>query len=71
MATLVYSTKWFPKSRTLSVWEPASDSCERLMRDIFANFCLNKRLKIDRNRYFYQPSDDYKQYVVKIRNTRK
>lgn len=71
MATLVYSSKWFPKSRTLSVWEPVNDSCERLMREIFANVSLNKRLKVERNKYFYQPSDDYKQYLVRFRGIRK
>ena len=67
-ATLVYSSKWFPKSQTLSVWEP--DNCDTLMRSIFGNACKN-RLKVDRNKYFYQPSEDYKQYFVRFKGIRK
>lgn len=70
-ATLVYSSKWFPKSNTLLVWEPKEDRFTKLMRDIFAQSSLNKRLKIERNKYFYQPSNDYKEYLVRFKGIRK
>ena len=68
-ATLVYSTKWFPKSQTISDWEP-QDNCETLMRAIFGNVCKN-RLKIERNKYFYKPSEDYTQYLIRFKGIRK
>jgi hypothetical protein len=67
-ATLVYSSKWFPKSQTLVSWEP--DNCDNLMRSIFGNVCKN-RLKIERNKYFYKPSEDYTQYLVRFKGIRK
>lgn len=70
-ATLVYSTKWFPKSRTLVSWEPQKDSFSKLMRDIFADVSLKKRLKIERNKYFYKPSEDYREYLIRFKGIRK
>jgi len=67
-AQLRYSTRWFPKSKTMVVWEP--DNCETLMRAIFGNVC-KKRLKIERNKYFYKPSEDYTQYLVRFKGIRK
>lgn len=70
-ATLVYSSKHFPKSRTLTVWESTDDSFTKLMRGIFAHNGLNNRLKIEKNKYFYQPTNEYKQYVVRFKGVRK
>ena len=70
-ATLVYSTKWFPKSHTLCSWEPQKDSFSKLMRDIFADVSLKKRLKIERNKYFYKPSEDYREYLIRFKGIRK
>lgn len=70
-ATLVYSTKWFPKSRTLCSWEPQKDSFSKLMRDIFADVSLKKRLKIERNKYFYKPSEEYGEYLIRFKGIRK
>jgi hypothetical protein len=70
-ATLVYSSKWFPKSRTLCSWEPQQDSFSNLLRDIFADVSLKKRLKIERNKYFYKPSEDYREYLIRFKGIRK
>jgi hypothetical protein len=67
-ATLVYSSKWFPKSQTLSVWEP--EPCETLMRSIFGNVCKN-RLKVEKNKYFYKPSKDYTEYLIRFKGIKK
>lgn len=70
-ATLVYSTKWFPKSRTLCSWEPQKDSFSKLMRDIFADVSAKTNLRIERNKYFYKPSNDYKEYMIRFRGIKK
>lgn len=67
-AKLVYSTKWFPKSQTISVWEP--DSSEKLLRCIFGNLRL-KNLQISNNRYYYKPSDEYKSVMIRFKGVRK
>jgi len=67
--TLVYSTRRYPKSNTLSVWEP--DSATKLISRIFAEKFSSKRLIVSRNKYFYQPSEDYKQYLVRFKGIRK
>ena len=70
-ATLVYSTKWFPKSRTLTSWEPQQDSISKLMRDIFADSLAKTNLKVEGNRYFYKPSNDYKEYMIRFKGIRR
>jgi hypothetical protein len=70
-ATLVYSTKWFPKSRTLTSWEPQKDSFSNLLRDIFADSFAKTNLRIERNKYFYKPSNDYKEYMIRFKGIRR
>ena len=70
-ATLVYSTKWYPKSNTLSVWEPKEDSFTKLMKSIFADVSAKTNLKIEGNKYFYKPSNDYKEYMIRFRGIKK
>jgi len=67
-ATLIYSSRWFPKSETLCSWEP--EPCDTLMKSIFGNLCKN-RLKVENNRYFYKPSQDYVQYLTRFKGIRK
>jgi hypothetical protein len=70
-ATLVYSTKWFPKSRTLVSWEPKQDSFSKLMSSIFADVSAKTNLRVDGNKYFYKPSNDYKEYLIRFKGIRK
>jgi hypothetical protein len=67
-AQLRYSTRWFPKSKTMVVWEP--ESTERLLHRIFGNVML-RNVRFVNNRYFYTPSDEYKSLVVRFKGVRK
>jgi hypothetical protein len=67
-AQLRYSTRWFPKSQTMVVWEP--DTATRLLSSIFAEKA-SKHLTITRNKYFYTPSDEYKSFMIRFRGVRK
>jgi hypothetical protein len=63
-ATLVYSSKWFPKSTTLQVWE--ANPADILMNRIMAEKCKT-HLVVTRNMYAYIPSQEYKETIVRLK----
>lgn len=67
-ATLVYSSKWFPKSPTLQVWEatPSDTLFDRIMSDK-----AKVQVVITRNMYAYIPSQEYKETVVRLKGIKK
>jgi hypothetical protein len=68
MGTLVYSSKHYPKSLTMQIWE--CDPVDRLFSRIVAEKCKTK-LIVTRNMYAYIPSDEYKQVVTRLKGIRK
>jgi hypothetical protein len=65
MATLVYSAR--PGSKFIQSWEPTG--AQKLFNDIIrAKFYQSSvRVNFRYNRYNYQPTDDYKNYVIRFR----
>lgn len=66
-ATLVYRSSW--SKITPLVY---SDDCDninvnKLIDDIFRTKMRTNRLVVDNNKMYYQPSDEYKKIVVRIR----
>jgi len=68
-ATLVYSAK--PGSRYIQSWEPTG--AQKLFNSIIrAKFYEGSvRVNFKHNRYNYQPTDDYKNYVIRFRGINK
>lgn len=65
-ATLVWSSKQHSRNHIL-VWDNSSYyNASKLINDIF-HVGRTCRLTIKNGRYFYQPTDDYKNYVTRIR----
>lgn len=65
----VYSSRWY-KSTTIQVYSDDTNwlSVNKLVDAIFKG--RTTRLTITENRYFYQPSDDYKKFVVRFKKVR-
>lgn len=68
MATLVYSSKLYPKSSTMQVWE--CNPVDRLFSRIVAEKCKT-HLVVTRNMYAYIPSQEYKQVVMRLKGVKK
>jgi hypothetical protein len=69
-ATLVYSSKWYDRSHILS---SEGSPAQRLFNAIiYEKFRENSiRVNFKHNRYHYQPTDDYKNYVIRFRGVTK
>jgi hypothetical protein len=68
MPTLVYSTTWFPKTTILSYSDDNDLISSRLIDSIFRK--RTTRLTITDNKYYYDPSDEYKKFVVRFKKVR-
>lgn len=68
-ATLVYSSRWY-RSTTIQVYSDDTKwlSVNKLMDAIFKK--RTTRLTITDNKYYYNPSDEYKKYVVRFKKVR-
>lgn len=69
MATLVYSAK--PGSKFIQSWEPTG--VQKLFNAIIKEKFYEKSIRVNfkHNRYNYQPTDDYKNYVIRFRGITK
>lgn len=66
-SSLVYRSKWSPV-KPLVYSDDSQDSAVNCFIDTLLRVKLHtKRLTITANKYFYQPSDDYKTFVVRMR----
>lgn len=68
-ALLVWSSKDYTRDEILSSSDNVSNPANKLMNSIF-NY-RSDRLVITRNKYFYNPSDEYKERLVRYRGIRK
>ena len=66
---LVWSSKDYTRDEILSSSDNVSNPANKLMNTIF-NY-RSDRLVITRNKYFYNPSDEYKERLVRYRGIRK
>ena len=67
-ATLVYSSKWYDRSHILTFEDGTTNKAvNKLMDNIFRSKRSN-RVEIRNNKYYYHPSDEYKSFVVRIKN---
>jgi hypothetical protein len=64
-ATLVWSSRDHDRSNILTFTDGVSDTSNKLMESIFKG--RTTRLTITKNKYFYAPSEDYKQHVVRFK----
>jgi len=69
-ATLVYRTEWSIIKPLVYSDDSDNPSVNKLIDDIFRIKMRTKRLVLDNNKLYYQPSDEYKKVVVRIRKTR-
>jgi hypothetical protein len=67
-ATLVWKASDYPRQNILVL---DFTNATRLMYSIFRENSGSKRLVITRNKYFYNPSDEYKKYVVRFKGVMK
>lgn len=67
--TLVWSSRDWTRDEILSSSDNVSNPANKLMNSIF-NY-RSDRLVITRNKYFYNPSDEYKERLVRYRGIRK
>jgi hypothetical protein len=72
-ATLVYSSKWYER-RNILVYEDGTSnkSVNKLIDDIFylKKSRKNNRVQFINNKYCYTPSNEYKTFVVRMKNIR-
>jgi hypothetical protein len=68
-AILVYSSKWC-KITTVKVYSDDTNwlSVNKLVDAIFKK--RTTRLTLTENRYFYNPTDEYKKFVVRFKKIR-
>jgi hypothetical protein len=69
-ATLVYRSEWSIVKPLVYSDDSDNPSVNKLIDDIFRIKMRTKRLVLDNNKLYYQPSDEYKKVVVRIRKTR-
>jgi hypothetical protein len=69
-ATLVYRSEWSIIKPLVYSDDSDNPSVNKLIDDIFRIKMRTKRLVLDNNKLYYQPSDEYKKVVVRIRKTR-
>lgn len=63
--TLVYRSTWSP-SKPLHYSDDSSDGAvNRLVDKLFRT--RTKRLVVKNNKYYYCPSEEYKQFIIKIK----
>lgn len=65
----VYSSRWC-RSTTIQVYSDDTNwlSVNKLIDAIFRK--RTTRLTITQNRYYYEPSDEYKKFVVRFKKVR-
>jgi hypothetical protein len=68
--TLVYSSKWYSRDTVLVLDLALSDAGNRLINSIFRLNVVSQRVSFKNNRYRYFPSEEYKNFVVRIRKIR-
>lgn len=68
--TLVYRSQWSPIKPLVYSDDSDNPSVNKLIDDIFRIKMRTKRLILDNNKMYYQPSDDYKKVVVRLRKIR-
>lgn len=66
-ATMIWSSMDHERSNILTL--DNTDAATKLFHKIFSE-SEKKRLVITRNKYFYAPSEEYKNYVTRIKNIR-
>jgi hypothetical protein len=66
-ATMIWSSMDHERSNILVL--DHTDSATRLFHKIFSETEKN-RLVITKNKYFYAPSNEYKQFVTRIKNVK-
>jgi hypothetical protein len=65
-ATLVYSSKNYTrKSIVSSEGSPVTKLFNSILREIY--YDKTPRVKFVKNKYTYQPTDDYKHYVIRFK----
>lgn len=69
-ATLVYRSEWSIIKPLVYSDDSDNPSVNKLIDDIFRIKMRTKRLVLDNNKLYYQPSDEYKKVVVRIRKIR-
>lgn len=68
MRTLVYSSTWFSRTGILTYSDDTDLITSKLIDAIFRK--RTTRLTITDNKYFYNPSDEYKKFVVRMKKVR-
>jgi hypothetical protein len=64
-ATLVWRSADHPRHH-IQVLENFSDNANKLMDAIFKAE-MSKRIVITKNRYYYNPTDEYKSYMIRFK----
>jgi len=64
-ATLVYSSRQHTRNHINSYSDDITCNVGKLMDSVFRR--RSSRLTITGNKYFYAPSEEYKQYVIRFR----
>ena len=64
-ATLVYRSCWSPIRPLVYTDDSIDHAANKLIDTIFRN--KTNRLVVKNNKYYYCPSDSYKEYVVRMR----
>jgi len=68
--TLVYSTRWYKNRSTIERFSDDYNSLasSKLIEAIFKK--RSTRFLVKEGRYVYQPSEEYKKYVVRFKKVR-
>ena len=66
-ATLVYRSKWSLVKPLVYSDDSYNPAVNKFIDRLFKLKLHTKRLTITSNRYFYQPSDEYTQLVVRLK----
>jgi len=66
-ATLVYRSEWSMIKPLVYSDDSDNPSVNKLIDAIFKTKMRTRRLVLDNNKMYYQPSDEYKKVVVRIR----
>ena len=64
-ATLVYRSAWSRVKPLVYVDNFDNESVTRFVHKVFST--KSKRLVIQNNKYMYHPSDEYKEFVVRLK----
>lgn len=67
-ATLVWSSKDYSRHH-IQVLENFSDNANKLLDAIF-KADKSKRIVVTRNKYYYNPTDEYKSYMIRFKGVK-